>query len=264
MDQYKNIVVETRGQVQWIRISRPGSRNALSRATLSELRLACAESAAAAQLKAVVVTGEGKEAFAAGGDLKELSTVRSLEDAGALWDLASAALDGIRNHPLPVVAALNGLALGGGAELALACDFRVASGSARIGYVQARLNICSGFGGGADLMRILGDRAGLLHALRASALTPGEALAAGLVDEIAGDNETLDGCVERFLAPILTLEPQVIRAYKAMSVAARQGLSIEERRAVERRMFCETWTHDDHWAAVERWMQQQQMKANRA
>ena len=252
---YECLIVETRDSVQWLRINRPQSRNALSRATLSELGKACAEAALDPKLKAVVITGEGCDAFAAGGDLKELASVRTIEQASALFDMASGALDSVRNCPLPVVASLNGLALGGGAELALACDFRVAARHAAIGYIQARLGISSGFGGGADLMRTLGPARALRHALTGETLDAAAARVLGLVDEVAQEEETLEQCTARFLAPLLRQTPLVIRAWKAMAIAERRGLPAAERRADERGWFVRTWTHDDHWAAVDALMQ---------
>lgn len=195
--------------------------------------------------------GEGREAFAAGGDLKELNGLRAAEDVAAFFDFASNALDQIRNFPMPTVAALNGKALGGGAELALACDFRVAAAHASIGYIHATLNICCGFGGGADLMRALGASGGLLRGLYADTLDAHAALSLHLVDQVSSDGEPLADCVMRFLAPMLKQNVQVIRAYKAMAIAERQGLGMQQRRAIEREGFKGTWTSAAHWSAVE-------------
>jgi enoyl-CoA hydratase len=255
---YENLLAEMRDGVLWLRINRSGSRNALSRATLAELGRACAANAAEPTLKAAVLIGEGSDAFAAGGDLKDFAELRTAEQAFELFDMASGALDEVRRFPVPVVAALNGMALGGGAELALACDFRVAAAHATIGYVQARLAISCGFGGGADLMRLLGPSRALRHGLTAATLDARQAQAAGLVDEVAAAGESLQECTARFLAPILVQKPQVIRAYKAMAIAERLGLPLEARRAVERSWFSSTWTHADHWTAVDRLMQKRQ------
>ena len=233
-------------------IDRPAVRNALSLAVLRELARAFDATKLPADLKVAVLTGAGTDAFASGGDLKELNLVRTKAQVASVFGQATAAIDGIRDCPVPVVAALNGVALGGGAELALACDFRVAAPHATIGYIQPSLNITSGFGGGADLMRVLGPSRGLLHALRARPVDARSALAAGLVDEVAEPGETLANCVERFIEPMLRLTPNVIRAFKAMAIAERRGAPMEQRRALEKQWFLTTWTHDDHWEAVER------------
>jgi len=250
MAGYRNLLVEIREEVLWVTIDRPHARNALSRETLDEIGRAM-RIHADADIKAAVITGAGSDAFAAGGDLKELSAVRTEEDVGAFFDESSRAVDEVRNFPIPTVAALNGVALGGGAELAMACDFRVAAPTASLGFIQARLNISCGFGGGQDLIRLLGPAAGMAEGLRAETLSAVQSLERGLVDQVAIDGESLDQCVLRFLQPILRQKPQVIRAYKAFASAARQALDPSQKRALEREWFVRTWTHDDHWAAVD-------------
>jgi enoyl-CoA hydratase len=249
---YDNLIVDIQQDVLWLRINRPGSRNALSKSTLGELGRACAGIAGDQSLRAAVITGEGEDAFAAGGDLKELGELRAADAVSQFYDFASGALDQVRRCPVPVVAALNGWALGGGAELAMACDFRVAARNASIGYIQARLNISCGFGGGADLMRRLGPSGALLRGLSADTFGAEQALARGFVDEVAADGESLHDCVMRFLQPMLKQKPQVIRAYKAMAIAERLGLDPVQRRALEREWFVRTWMHDDHWAAIDK------------
>ncbi len=245
-----NIRVEVAGGVAWLRIDRPHARNALSRSTLVELGDKCRAASAEPSLKAIVVTGEGTEAFAAGGDLKELSQLRDAPDIEAFFDDAAGALDHLRRCPVPTVAALNGWALGGGAELAMACDFRVSAAHAKIGYIQSRLSISCGFGGGADLMGRLGYSQALLHGLTGQPLTGTQALDQGLVDAVATADEPLRDCVLRFLQPVLKQTPLVIRAYKAMAIAEREGLPPSERRRIEREWFTRTWIHQDHWDAV--------------
>jgi enoyl-CoA hydratase len=251
MQNFENLIVDIRNDVLWVQVNRPARRNALSRATLAELGEACAVFAPKLTLKAAVVTGVGNEAFAAGGDVKEFAQIRTAEEAGELFDLASTALDAVRNFPVPVVAAVNGWALGGGAELAMACDYRVIASHASIGFIHASLNITSGFGGGADLMRTLGCSRAMRHELSGEALNAHEALQLGLVDAIAAEGEILEESIASFLRPILSRKPQVIRGYKAMAIAERQGLSLPQRRAIERQSFSHTWAHADHWVAVE-------------
>lgn len=246
------LAVEVRGGVLCVRIDRPQVHNALSRATLAALGEVFTRHAHDESIRAAVLTGAGEKSFAAGGDLKEFALIRTDADARALHRDASAALDTMRRFPAPTVAALNGLAVGGGAELALACDFRVAARHAKIGFVHATLAITSGFGGGTDMMRLLGPGRGLLHALRAEPLDAVDALRAGLVDAVAGENETLEDCLSRFLEPILKRPPQVLRGYKAMALAERMGEPPGRRQQINEESFARTWTHPDHWAAVER------------
>jgi len=247
------LAVELRaGGVLRVRIERPQVHNALSRATLAALGEVFARHARDESIRAAVLTGAGDRSFAAGGDLKEFALIRDDADARGLHRDASAALDALRRFPAPTVAALNGLAVGGGAELALACDFRVAARHARIGYVHASLAITSGFGGGADLMRLLGPGRGLLHALRAEPLDALEALRAGLVDAVAEPGETLEACLARFLEPLLKPPPLVVRGYKALALAERQGAALERRRQIDEDSFARTWVHPEHWAALER------------
>jgi enoyl-CoA hydratase len=184
----------------------------------------------------------GDRSFAAGGDIKELAGLRTLAEATKMAEDAKRALAAVRDMPVPVVAVLNGDALGGGAELALACDFRVAAAHARIGFIQGRLNISTGWGGGIDLVRRVGPSVALRLMARAELLSAAEALRTGLVDEVAGDGEGLDETVQRFVAPMLVQSPQVLRAFKAV---VRTGSP-----EVETRLFAETWIHDDHWSAV--------------
>ena len=234
--------VERSGAVLRVTVDRPEVRNALSRAALAALGRAFRDHAEDPELRLCILSGAGDKSFAAGGDLKELADARTVEDGRQMAETGRAALDAVRRMPVPVIAALNGDALGGGAELALACDFRVAAAQARIGFIQGRLNISTGWGGGIDLVRRVGPGVALRLMARAELLSAAEALRAGLVDEVAGDGESLNEAVQRFAAPILAQSPQVLRAFKAV---VRTGSP-----EVETRLFAETWVHEDHWAAV--------------
>jgi enoyl-CoA hydratase len=169
----------------------------------------------------------------------------------------------VRRFPVPVIAALNGLAVGGGAELAMACDFRLAAANASIGYIHGRLGISSGFGGGTDLIAFLGTSRALLHMLRTENLAPAQARDLGIVNEIASEGESLEDCVRRFAAPILRLPVQVIRSYKAVAIAAREGRPREELLRLEREGFAATWVHPDHWSAADRLLRRDDSEAKR-
>ncbi|RIK97302.1 MAG: enoyl-CoA hydratase/isomerase family protein [Burkholderiales bacterium] len=254
MSGFEFLRVERRDSILRVTIDRPEQRNPLSTDVLGELRRAFAEAAADETLRAAVVTGAGDRSFAAGGDLKEFDRLRSPEDAGRLWSHANEALRAVREFPLPVVAALNGVALGGGAELAVACDFRVAAPHAAIGFIQGRLNICTGFGGGADLVALVGGHRALSILIGAETMPAVRAREAGLVDEIAADGESLEQCVERFLQPLCAQAPQVLRAFKTIVLSDRLALPRVQREQRERQALIETWIHPDHWQASDRFL----------
>lgn len=243
------LLVEQRGHRLHVTINRPERRNALSLELLDHLGATFARHAADPSLKCAVLSATGDRCFAAGGDLKELAAVRSEADTLAMARRARAALDAVRCFPVPVLAALNGHALGGGAELAMACDLRVATAQAELGFLQAQLNVTTAWGGGIDLLALLGPARGLALLLEARRVPAAEALDIGLLQGVCGPHESLADCTERLLAPLLQRPVQVLRAYKALALEAR--LALHQRLAsVEERGFTATWVHADHWAAA--------------
>ncbi len=160
------------------------------------------------------------------------------------------ALDAIRNFPLPVVAALNGPALGGGAELAMACDARVAVQHAELGFLQARLNVTTAWGGGIDLIAALGASQALKLLLESRRLSAEQARDLGLIDRVCTADETLAECIDQFIRPYLQRGHAVLRGFKAIGAAARNRLQAQLS-GLEETQFVTTWTHGDHWAAAE-------------
>lgn len=235
-----------------VTIDRPHKRNALSRALLGELRAVFERRAGDAGLRLAVLTAAGDRNFAAGGDLRELAALRTESEAFTMATEARAALDAVRRFPVPVIAALNGVALGGGAELALACDLRIAAAHAGIGFVQGQLNIATAWGGGIDLMRLLGPVRALGVLARGEVIPAAQAQALGLVEAVAGGDEPFEAFVAGFVAPLRRQVPQVMRAFKAQALAERLGRPRAERERIEARLFSLTWVHEDHWTAVDR------------
>jgi enoyl-CoA hydratase len=247
-----DLKVESSGGVLRVTINRPDKRNALSGEVLRALGEVFASNIDDSDLRIAVLRGAGEQCFAAGGDLRELASITTLEGAAEMARDAKASLETIRQFPLPVVAALNGDAMGGGAELSVACDFRIAAAHARIGFVQGRLNISTAWGGGIDLMRLVGTSRGLGLLCRGDMLSGAEAVALGLVDAAAREGQSLDDLIADFIAPILKQSPQVLRAFKAVAKGVRAGLSRAELNDLETRMFAEAWVHEDHWAAAKK------------
>lgn len=246
------VAAERRGAVLHVTVNRPDKRNALSRDTLAALRGTFEAHAGDEGLVAAVLTGRGDRAFAAGGDLHELQALTTADAIEAFTRYAREALDSVRRFPVPVIGALNGDALGGGAELALACDLRLAAPHVRIAFLQGKLAIPTAWGGGIDLMRLLGP-ARALELLATSRMVPAaEALGLGLVNAVAPEGTPLDAFVEDWLAAWRHQRPQVMRAFKAQVLAERLGVARPEREAAELSGFVEAWLHDDHWKAAER------------
>ena len=250
-DVVRNLHVARRGHVLYLTIAREERHNALSRATIAEIGETFARHAADETILAAVLRGAGEKSFAAGGDIRDLEAVRTLEEAAGMSTDTRRAFDRIRDFPVPVIAAINGNALGGGAELAAACDLRVGAAHARIGFIQGRMGLTTAWGGGLDLCSIVGFQKALWLTLSGEILNGHDALQAGLLDALAGDGETLEDALERILAPLLSQPRIVLASFKALNRAARLGLGRDELETQETALFGRSWVSDAHWQAVE-------------
>ena len=234
-----------------VTLNRPAKRNALSREMLRELKTVFDAHAALDDLRLAVLGGAGEGAFCAGADLADLAGVRDEETTEGFLADALAALDAVRLFPVPTVAVLNGAALGGGAELALACDMRLAAAQAELGYIHAQIHTATAWGGGADLARLAGYATAMELLASARVLPADEAQALGLVNRVAPAGIDLLEFVDRFLEPMRERPPHVMRALKAQALAERFGWPVEVRREAEREHFVRTWLDPAHWAAVD-------------
>lgn len=230
-------------------IDRADKRNACSQAVLRELGACFRAHAGDDTLLLAVLRGAGERCFAAGGDLHEFETLREPAAVREMNRASTADLDAIRDFPVPVVAALNGDAIGGGAELAMACDLRVFARHARIGFVQGQMCISTAWGGGADLMRVAGPATALRMLTRAEFIAAAEARRLGLADAVQGEDEAFEATVSAFVGAMRERKPQIMRACKSLARAARQDDAWRAVRAAEPALLEATWLHEDHWAA---------------
>lgn len=230
-------------------IDRAEKRNPLSLGVLESLRCLFSLLAENEDIRFAVLTGAGDKAFASGGDLDELANYRALEDAEAFSRHGKAALDAIRFFPVPVVARINGVALGGGCELALACDQRLVANSAVLGMIHGRLGIGPAWGGGNDLVHLLGPARALNLMISAATLNAAEAVAQGLADAACPPGEDFERWFADQIEPWRARPRQVMKAFKAL-VSGPRELGHAELAARETRHFAQTWAHADHWAAV--------------
>lgn len=221
-------------------LNRPGSGNALDEDTIAALRARLDAAAGDAALRCVVLTGTGRF-FCAGGDLK---AYRALTDRAALERVFGAArdlLDMIEAHPLPVIAAIDGYALGGGAELALACDLRVAGAGARIGFPQLRLGIVPGWNGLERLARLVGPGTAMRLVLTGERLDAEGARTAGLAEIAALDALA---AAKEVAAALERAAPLAVRGAKAAMRALRRPPPEARREGAD--IFARLWFTEDH------------------
>ena len=212
MSESSPILLTHEGPVSTLTVSRPAALNALDRATLEALAAAVASLRAHSGLGCVIVTGAGDKAFVAGADIAAMSSMSQAE-AHAFAELGQAAFAALEALPVPVIAAVNGFALGGGCELALACDFIYAGSHAKFGQPEVKLGVVPGFGGTQRLSR----RVGLGYAREliytGKMIGPEEALRIGLVNAVFPRAELLDKVKETAQA-ICAAGPGAIAAAK--------------------------------------------------
>jgi enoyl-CoA hydratase/carnithine racemase len=228
--------------VATLTIDRPEARNAIGFATIAELRHALDE-VAASDAAVLVVRGGGDRAFVSGGDLKELNAVRTHE---AAVDMAR----DMRRVPLPVLAALNGHALGGGAEVAIAADVRIAADDVKIGFNQVSLGIMPAWGGVERLAQVIGRGRGLLAIATGDLYTAEQAHALGLLDLVV-PRASFDAEVAALAGRLASLAPGTTRSVKSLLLAS-QPTTHPATEADATRVFAELWNADAHWDAVAR------------
>jgi enoyl-CoA hydratase/carnithine racemase len=225
--------VERRGPAAIVTIDRPDQRNALARQTVLDLGRAGAELGADDGVRLVVLTGSGDKAFSAGADLKERATM-SDEGVREMLALYRSELTWLESAPFPVVAALNGAALGGGLELALTCVLRIAAAHAVLGLPETSLGIIPAAGGTQRLPRIVGYAKALELVLLGIRLSAAEALAIGLVNRITpAESPVMEDALD-WLSPVTNGAPIAQRAALAALRAAREkplydGLELERK-----------------------------------
>ena len=238
-----NLVLYTvADRVAWITVNRPESLNALNRATVSEIARAADRAVSDPEVGVIVVTGAGEKAFVAGADITEMAT---LDPAGAqqfAHELGSS-FARLEDSPKPVIAAVNGFALGGGCELALACHVRIASESARFGQPEVGLGLIPGAGGTQRLQRLVGRGRALDLILTGDVIDSAEALRIGLVERVA-PAETLVAFVAGYAAKLLTKSPKA-HARALDAVIAGGEMALPEALRFEASLFGLCFATDD-------------------
>ena len=187
---YKNIIIEKKQGIGYIKINRPQALNALNKETLEELKNAISDLDQDKNIKVAILTGVGK-AFIAGADIKQMANLTPLE-AKKFSELGHGFLSKMENTRLPIIAAINGYALGGGCETLLACDICIAAKSAKIGQPEINLGIHPGFGGTQRLPRLIGVMKAKELLLTGKNISADEAHRIGLVNMVVEDDKLME------------------------------------------------------------------------
>jgi len=245
---YENLIVERDGRVARVVLNRPHVLNALSRATMAELDAAIDELAADDSVGVLILTGAGDKAFVAGADIGEFNLLCSASDAAAFARSGQAVLAKLEALPKPVIAAINGFALGGGCELAMACDIRLAADTARLGQPEISLGMIPGYGGTQRLARLVGEGRAKLLCMSGDMVDAAEALHIGLVDCVVPAAE-LEQAARALAAKLSTKAPLALALVKR---AIHEGLagSLASGLAHEAALFGEVFDTEDRAEGV--------------
>ncbi|MED3623061.1 enoyl-CoA hydratase [Bacillus thermocopriae] len=226
------VVLELNNHIAIVTINRPQSLNAFNYDTLLDLQETVENIRMSKDIRAVIFTGAGDRAFSVGADLKERKSLSDEQVKRNLYKI-NEVFNAIDQLPQPTIAAINGFAFGGGMELALACDFRIATSNALMGLTETSLAIIPGAGGTQRLPRLIGQAKALELILTARRLTANEALSYGLLTKIVEQDQLLDECLA-FCSIMLKNGPVALQQAKfavknGMNVDLNTGLLIERK-----------------------------------
>lgn len=226
----QNLLLNTENNILTITINRPDKLNALNKATIQELHDALKANSTNPEVKALIITGSGAKAFVAGADISEFAHFSVQEGAMLSADGHKLLFDFVQNYPKPIIAAVNGFALGGGLELAMSCHFRVASSNSKMGLPEVSLGVIPGYGGTQRLAQLVGKGKAMEMILTADMIGAEDALKWGLVNYVVAPEELLKKCTE-LAAKIITRSPialtSAIKAVNANYINGVNGFEIE-------------------------------------
>jgi len=222
---FENILVTAENGIGQITINRPSKLNALNVATIQELHDAFESLDDNSEIKVIIITGEGEKAFVAGADISEFANF-SIEEGAQLSAQGQELLfDFVENLKTPVLAAVNGFALGGGLELAMACHFRIASENAKMGLPEVSLGVIPGYGGTQRLPQLIGKGRAMEMIMTAGMISAEEAYRVGLVNHVVPQAELLD-FTKSIATKIMRNSPFAIgRAIKAINANFKEGIN---------------------------------------
>lgn len=230
---YRNLQTHIQDRILTLTINRPDKLNALNRQTLQELYAAMIDAHGDADIRAVIVTGAGDKAFVAGADIGEIRA-QSATEARAFSEFGQNLMLLIQHFDKPVIAAINGFALGGGLELALACHLRLASDNARLGLPEIKLGLMPGFGGTQRLVRLTGSTIALEMILSGEPIGAERAQTLNLVNRVTAPGELIDAAT-KLASRLAGAAPEAVRGILQATLQGAEtdlqtGLALETAR----------------------------------
>jgi len=222
---YQNILIASENAIATITINRPTKLNALNKETIQELHQAIETLEKDTTVRVIIITGSGEKAFVAGADIAEFADFSIAEGTQLAEQGQTLLFDCIENLTKPVIAAVNGFALGGGLELAMSCQFRVASDNAKMGLPEVSLGLIPGYGGTQRLPQLIGKGRAMEMIMTAGVIAADEALRIGLVNHVVTQNELIDFC-KAIAQKIIKNSPVAIgQAIKAVNANYKEGIN---------------------------------------
>tara|TARA_R110002050_G_scaffold293182_1_gene449426 strand:+ start:99053 stop:99835 length:783 start_codon:yes stop_codon:yes gene_type:complete len=222
---YKNILVEEDNNIAIITINRPKKLNALNRETIQELHEAFNDANEDKNIKVIIVTGSGDKAFVAGADISEFADYSVKEGKNLAAKGQALLFDFIENLSTPVIAAINGFALGGGLELAMACHFRVASDNAKMGLPEVSLGVIPGYGGTQRLPQLIGKGRAMEMIMTAGMIDAATAYEYGLVNHVENKEELMMLCQKISAKISRNSSVAIAGAIKAINANFKDGVN---------------------------------------
>lgn len=247
------ISLERRNGILWLTLNRPEVRNAVNFEMIDELNDTLSE-IEQSEDKMLVITGAGDKAFCSGGDLSSFHALKTEDEAFSMLSKMGNVLKRLFLFPKPTVALLNGVAVGGGCEIATACDIRIAKKNMKFGFVQGRLAITTGWGGGTMLFERVTPSVALEYLCSAQLITSEKGFEDGFIQTLIDDESNLIKTCENVLEPFVSKSAGVLAAYKRMWLNRLDTDKIMKNIDEEIRMCAKLWESDEHHEAVQNFL----------
>jgi enoyl-CoA hydratase len=240
----EEIVTEEHENIAILTVNRPRARNALNWSAQRKFHEVVTHYASNSKIRSLIITGSGSKAFVSGGDIKELVVSETENDGKRLQQVMGAALDILSTSPFPVIAAINGDAVGGGCELLTACDIRIAVSNARFRFAQLSLGLTTGWGGTGRLVRLIGQSRASDWLLTGRNVEAAEAQECGFVNYLVPDGSSLMAHALDIAYTLAKLPTAAVASTKSLlKVATTQPL--DQVGEVEKRLFMDLWLTEE-------------------